>query len=511
MIKQSLYETIENSIDKDSGKLPRGFSIDDDSYAPNKIMFAAGAMDGAGFYQHYTVKELKKEAEKVVKRIKKHLQTSDKSCVDEIQTILAGARTISIVDAILQNIRKNHKEVDAQKLIEFAYNLAKTSDNTELVKLGISLLGLFDLGKHEGFRGVAAVLSLYDEFTLFSVVAASNWTDGNELIFWIAKRVDGWGKIHAVERLKPETDEIRDWILREGCSNYVMDAYLGLTCAAKGDLISVLRQDTIDDELFESVAIIIDALLDEGPGDGINAYDYAEEAISLFMGHAKTRAVNLKHLWQILNVRSFTEDSGLSNKAEIVEQCTAIASNPVWKEKIMATINQCDEENFFYACNTATRMELDISDDLFAVVKKEPLKHCSYMPQLFKNSDMATELIELCETTLPLDEMAEGMGDYLFADKLGQEHWCLDFVLPELTAYPMRGIKLIQTGLNSPVIRGRHMACRALSGWVRMRGKPLVEISPELYSEIVRIYEIEVNDNIKETMKKLMDGEAGDE
>ena len=98
------------------------------------------------------------------------------------------------------------------------------------------------------------------------------------------------------------------------------------------------------------------------------------------------------------------------------------------------------------------------------------------------------------------------MGDYLFSDKLNQEHQCLDFVFPELAKYPMQGIKLIQTGLNSRVIRGRNMACRALSGWVKVQGKPLAEISAELYSEIVRIHDVEVNEQTKETMKKLIYG-----
>ena len=119
---------------------------------------------------------------------------------------------------------------------------------------------------------------------------------------------------------------------------------------------------------------------------------------------------------------------------------------------------------------------------------------------------MAEEIIKLCESILPLDDMAEGMGDYLFSDKLNQEHQCLDFVLPELAAYPLQGIRLIQTGLNSRVTRGRNMACRALSGWVKTQSKPLAEISPKLYAEIMRIYKIEVNGQTKETMKKLIDG-----
>jgi len=59
------------------------------------------------------------------------------------------------------------------------------------------------------------------------------------------------GQIHAVERLEPTSDEIREWILRKGCANEIMDAYLGLECGNKGNLIGALRHGSIDDELFE--------------------------------------------------------------------------------------------------------------------------------------------------------------------------------------------------------------------------------------------------------------------
>lgn len=54
------------------------------------------------------------------------------------------------------------------------------------------------------------------------------------------------------------------------------------------------------------------------------------------------------------------------------------------------------------------------------------------------------------------------------------------------------------------------MACRALSGWVKLEGKPLYDISPELYTEIAQIHKAEVNEQTKETIQKLLDGEAGD-
>ena len=258
-----------------------------------------------------------------------------------------------------------------------------------------------------------------------------------------------------------------------------------------------------------SVAIIVDAMLDEGPVDGISAYEHASEALTLFMCHAEKHVDCVESLWRILNIKTWLEDSDADYKNIVLSKCDEIANRPHWKEKIIETVTKKDDNfKFFCAGNVALRMDVDISKELFDAVKSEPLKHYSYVQRLFKNPDMAHELIAMYESILPLSDMAEGMGDYLFSDKLNQEHMCLDFVLPELASYPMQGVELIKTGLNSRVVRGRNMACRALSGWMKLLDKRLDEISPELYAELKRISKIEVNADTKEIMMKLLRGDT---
>jgi hypothetical protein len=68
-------------------------------------------------------------------------------------------------------------------------------------------------------------LGAHNEFTLYAVVAFGNGTeDGGESEIWaLATVVDGWGRIHCVERLRHTSDPaIRRWILRTGFRNSVM-------------------------------------------------------------------------------------------------------------------------------------------------------------------------------------------------------------------------------------------------------------------------------------------------
>jgi hypothetical protein len=504
----SAYERIKAGASAD-GKLPHMFSLEE-KHAPNQIGFMPGAMDGAGIFHAGRGNE-EKPVKEIVHLLKKYFKTGGERYIAGVEAVLSGGRTISMIDPILQSLREDHKGIDPNKMVNLCFNTIKTSGNIELIKAGIGLLGLFDLGNSGEAAEVITTLALYDDFTLYAVVAASNWTNGNRIIFQIAKNVAGWGKIHAVERLEPENEEIREWILRSGCANSVADAYLGLVCATKGGLISALRQETVDPGMFDSIAVIVDALLDEGPVHGISEYEHAREALTRFLGHARQHATGIEHLWGILNLQDWAENSGVDYKDDIFSGCAEIINRADWQDKIMSAVKRhSDSFEFFCACNAASRLNIDISAELFNIVIAEPLKYYSHMPQLMKNPDMAASIISLCETVLPLDEMADGMGDYLFADKLNQEHHCLEFVLPELGAYPLQGMKLIKTGLNSRVVRGRNMACRALLGWIKAKGKPLSEISPELHSEIARIYQIEMKEQTKESMKKLLDGETED-
>ena len=508
MNKTSTYEKIKTNIGE-NGKLPHTFTLEEKP-APNQIAFMPGAMDGIGVF-HMGCGNEKKDVKKILSLLKKYFKTGNEQYILKFEMILKNTRVISLIDTILQALRNDYKGLDSNRIVELSLSLIQTSENIEMIKIMIGILGLFDLGAHKNIVETVTTLALYDEFTLYAVVAASNWTGGNDAIFRIAKGVDCWGKIHAVEGLEPQNDEIRDWILRDGCSNGIMDAYLGLTCAVKGDLISALRQDSMNEELFDSIAIIVGALLNEGPVDGISSYEHRKEAMTLFMNHAKKHVVSVEHLLHILNVKLWAESGEIEYKEEVLAACSEIINQSDWQRKIIDIIKlHNDDFKYFCACNAASRLDIDVSSEFFAAIKANPLKHYSHIPQLFKKPEFAETLIRTYETALPLDDMAEGMGDYLFSDNLNQEHQCLDFILPELAAYPMQGMKLIKTGLNSRIVRERNMACRALSGWMKILGKPLDTISPELYEELGRIYKIEVNKETKKTMRKIINGEVAE-
>jgi len=61
---------------------------------------------------------------------------------------------------------KRTKKFDIENLFDYACQFAFQSTDEELVKLGIGLLGLFDLSNDDKIIDKLLVLALYEEFTL---------------------------------------------------------------------------------------------------------------------------------------------------------------------------------------------------------------------------------------------------------------------------------------------------------------------------------------------------------
>jgi hypothetical protein len=494
-VAQSVFTTIRDALIAE-GRLPSDFKLPDGEHAPNEIRYAPGAMDGIGIYHGG-----EKENDEAAARIVKLLITGNTA---EIPAIVKKHRTLQLIDPILHAIRENTENLDAEHVALYAQGLAFENDDVELVKLGIGILGLFDWSDNLEMQEQLVTLGLYDEFTLYVVVAAQQWDNANEVVFRIAQNVDGWGKIHAVEWLEPESDEIRDWILRHGCDNAVMDAYLGLECANKGRLIEALRKDEIDDELFNSVCVLMDALFDEGPVAGISEYEYAEEAVRLYLQHALTHARTLKHLWHILNVPTDSYgDVKISDKRRKARD--EITRRESWRTMILETLAKPSEDDFFYAVNTGSRLGMDISEQLFSAVMGDPIRHTMWIRDVYKNPENAKALTELLERTLPLDKMSTGMNDYLFAAEYWREHSALEEALIGLGEYPNLGKPLVLAGLNSPIVRERNQACHTLEEWGKALSQPISTVAPDLFEALKNIAVIEVNEDTRETMTKLIE------
>ncbi len=285
----SLMDAIVNAAlpdqDGNDRHLPEGFrlpELEDEKLAK----FADGAIDGIFIY-HTEHQSMSDEARKLMVNAMKAVGKGDREEAKKLfEELGTKARAVSIIDDLQQYIIDHKESVSAESVVKFAlYTLYNTKDR-ESLKFALSMLELVKLDD-DNLKDVLRVVGLSDEFTLFVIFIVQQWENANEEIFRLARKTKGWGRIHAIERLIPDTPEIRDWLLREGIDNNVLPAYSALNCWEGSEAENLLFASDLSAEDFSAISKLISALLDEGPCPGISEIEKGDEVIKAFLRKAK--------------------------------------------------------------------------------------------------------------------------------------------------------------------------------------------------------------------------------
>jgi hypothetical protein len=387
----------------------------------------------------------------------------DSGAFEALYEAVREVRVISLVEDVLGGVRASG--IDPEGCYQVAYRLATEGRHREPVKLGIALLGMFDAGHH---RDELMTLGRHDEFTLFAAVALENREDeGAEADLWdLARNVRGWGRVHIVERLADTRDpQLRNWILREGFRNEVMDAYLAGIAAETGGLVEALASNP-DDELLDAACGILSALADEhGPMQGMPGYPEGEQATALFLAHMATRARELRHFLAIHTLRAYAEGQW----PDLAARCTEILDRPLWADVARQDLGSRDSGTFFEAVRVCEILGVpslrELLNRLRTVDRFDAAAWSGAVRQA--GSGEIDEVVALACDLLPLAEIASGPDGEMGLGPRFAPHSCLDSLLQELGTWPGRGVPLVLAGLASPVVRNRNMAVRALDGWGR--------------------------------------------
>ena len=291
----SLYQTICGAIQSD-GTLPRDFSLprpEPEEGEEQKLRFADGAFDGISLYHMAPDKRDIKSLTEVVGLISAGSYDKAEECLQLFFSMDEYISMLPLIDDLQTWIIDHKEQISAKAIYEFSVGVLKESADIESVKFALSCLELLNTGENTQVRNLIKVFALSDEFTLYCLFIMRQWPDANAAIFDVAKHVFNWGRIHAVERLEPENDEMRHWLLTEGWQNGVMAEYSALTCVEKSGLSERLNAGALDEAEFTAAGELIVPLLNEGPVAGIsglgdNACDFLADYLTLAEQRAKT-------------------------------------------------------------------------------------------------------------------------------------------------------------------------------------------------------------------------------
>jgi hypothetical protein len=256
----SIYNFLTRNLN-DEGRLNDEANDLPDEKPTNEteLRWAPGLLDSMFGAQDSDESKLK--VEELVKLLKRISEYGDKRSEANFYKLITETDSIiGIIDDFLEKATNLSLPINPY-LFEFSKDLAFKTNHRNSVKVGVAMIGIC---KGKSVLNKIKIIALHDEFTLFSIVSISNISEDIVNDFWeIAKKVDGWGKIHVVERLsKMELpNAIKNWLIIDGYKNNIMYEYLAYTCAVNGDLHDAIRQETIDISIFKASAEIIAALI----------------------------------------------------------------------------------------------------------------------------------------------------------------------------------------------------------------------------------------------------------
>jgi hypothetical protein len=462
---------------------------DDEPPEPNKVSFASGAWDGIATH-HMAATEEHREASLVTRTLKAFGQLvrkdSDRNRA-ALYSLLMKESVIPFADALVEELARQTDFGPAEARPHARWLLGNAC-HREPLKLGIILTGL--CGDADDLDDLKAV-ARHDEFTLYAVVAAGNLLDDPTNVWWeMAQHVDGWGKIHAVERLCRQAEDradVRAWLLRHGCANAVMPEYLAGCCARAGKLFDALGERDVDDELLDGAVTILDALLRGGPAEDIECYEDGVAAVErlvellILRCNSLTRLAFVKSLLHWLEWRpepSSESDPHGPDKvlerrreagwtdpgcADLAAQCREILTRPHWAEQVRTAFETGNDQARYHAWFLAPAVGVDLWEAAFRQLGDRPLDSTLWWNLGRTNDpDRSQRLMAFAERSLPLAEIASGPADHLGFGLGFQAHCCLGFLVQEMSRPGIFSRRLVATALRSPVTNNRSMAANAL-------------------------------------------------
>lgn len=418
---------------------------------------------------------------------------------------LATTRAMRVVDDLIADLRE--RDLPAENLRLLARRLCETGTHREAVKLAIAVLGTVADGRD---RELLLLLGSLEEFTLFAAEALRNsQQDRYRSVYELARRVENWGRIHAVERLRgcPDPD-IKAWLLREGFRNGIMNEYLAHVAATTGDLYAALLEDEVDDQLLDGAGAILAALAMGGPAEDLRHYTDGLPATHRYLDLMAGATPTLGRLSDLLTLNRLLgkPDESLpweeGERHAVAARLEALLARPIWRQITRDHLaNPVGPFGFDRALFCATQLGLPVHDSAVAHLESHPFDACAWQTLLGATPGHAIgELVELAERLLPLEQLGTGPSD----DRgLGPEYdadRALETVVRRLEDFPGAGVRLILTALRNRTPRARWAAVRTLSGW------PPGTLAAETVEEIGRTVRHEPDPKLREDLAGKLAG-----
>ena len=506
---EPIFQYIDKNIQR-NGKLGEDFSLDDYRTTDSKLLnFVDGAEDGIMLY-HIDIETDNTFVEKIMKKIIKLKENNISKVYQEIEKLYKPnkekpIKTLQNIDTILDNIRKNIKTLEISTILKLAITIIMKTYNIETMKLGIALFGLADISQIKEIAEMIEKLALCNEFTLYAINAIMSWDNANEVIFMLAKKVNGWGKIHLVNRLEATNTNIREWLITDGCFNKIDFGYLAKTVADKVDLIDVLHRDNINKEQLKGINNIMEGLLeDDGPFIAIEE-ENTTELFESYLEQFKKVMDDITFYHVPVLISSFIYNK--KNKSEEEEYIFMKIGFLLESRKSVNTLKKEilteKPERLKQAIEVISiDPNINLTSEVFYVFSKDPFNNYYAFSYLLKKEQYKEKAIELMENSYDFNSHYEGPEPILFSND--SYHTNLTFIIQILGTYPFTCNNIVVAGLMSKVMQSRRAALNTIKKWQKISNREIDKFPESIVEALKKLQETEIIKSYKEELNELL-------
>ncbi|MGW4123551.1 hypothetical protein [Nocardia sp. NPDC004711] len=395
------------------GPWPDGGSPLPDEQSTDSRLLSSTVLDGIRTH-HLAASDESPPITTLIDAVAAALSAPDAETLTALHDRLAEYRALDVADDLIKELRAlDHPAEDLRALARW---LAEHGTRRNAVALGIVMLGVAGDARDQE---LLLLLGALEDLTLYAIVALANsQPEQEQAIHRLAQRVDGWGRIHAVERLRGTQDPgIKSWLLRGGFRNQILNEYLAHLAATTGDLYTALLAPEVDDELLHGAAGILDALVAlPGPCSDIRHYADALPCLARFGELIASAPLNLTlidtagRLKNLLKEPPPDHDWPEADISRLLGQYSALLARPDWSRHVRSALDQpTGESNFRLALMCSEAVGIDAYPHAVSRLRRPPHdQYVWYWAATHTPEPEYTALVRLAGQVLPLDEIAVG-------------------------------------------------------------------------------------------------------
>jgi hypothetical protein len=176
--------------------------------------------------------------------------------------------------------------VDARRVRETGRWLVRRATDRCAVTIGLTLLTT--VWDAEDVPLIQTLGLISHHFAPLAVRALERRTGGTDALLWLARRVDGWGRVYTVESLCSRGGVAeRAWLLRGSCDGNHLNGYFAGRVATAAHLHEAITSPEPDLELVDHTGVLLEVMTEcGGMGTSLAHYPPARLVLDAHSTHA---------------------------------------------------------------------------------------------------------------------------------------------------------------------------------------------------------------------------------